>query len=120
MTNAFQENAYAISLFVDSTDYIPIVRAAPVYSTQTRDGQKIEPEEEEDDLYATAPRRPLASETTGQLSLVIQPSLELGAMPQLDGSGPAWQWLPVIDETGTLQASRALMTDLSLADPDDM
>lgn len=85
------------------------MRPAPPKDGTNGINGKVEAEEEEDDLYATAPKRILASEATAHLSLVVQPSLELGAMPQMDGSGLAWQWLPVVDETGTLQVSLSLV-----------
>lgn len=61
--------------------------------------------DEEDDLYASAPRRPLASDTAGSLSLVIPPTIEAGAVPSVQGFTAAWQWLPMVDANGRLEVS---------------
>lgn len=61
--------------------------------------------DEEDDLYASAPRRPLASDTVGSLSLVIPPTIEAGAVPSAQDNSAAWQWLPMVDTTGRLEVS---------------
>lgn len=65
-------------------------------------------EEAEDDLYATAPRRSLASDQDSDSARVILPTSEAGASPKQGGHGLAWQWLAVVDGRGALEVSDSL------------
>ncbi|SCZ90601.1 BZ3500_MvSof-1268-A1-R1_Chr9g10894 [Microbotryum saponariae] len=98
---SYTSSALAVTLFSDSTRAVPLVRSVP---QGKKNGAIAAPDtaEDEDDLYTTAPRRTLASETKGNLSLVIEPTVQNGALAT-HGQHPAWQWMPLVDEHGDLQ-----------------
>ena len=85
----------ALGLFSDVEHTVPLVRAAAASEKPAHGSGKPanDVSDDEDDLYAAAPRRPHASEGSALLSRVIAPS----------GPAGAWQWLPIVDPTGTLR-----------------
>lgn len=97
-----QESFAAASLFADTFSAIPFVRPKPVLSPTAIAAAKdaLAADNEEDDLYATAPKRKLVAQGNGQASLVVEPSVENGA----DEQG-VWRWLATVTPTGNLEVS---------------
>ncbi|KAI5476013.1 cleavage and polyadenylation specificity factor subunit 1 [Pseudohyphozyma bogoriensis] len=79
----------AVSLFTDTDNIIPLVRPAPPSSKST---SLVAPAAEEDDneLYGSAPRRPIASDLKKQSDLIIP-------------SETPRQWIPIVDAAGDLK-----------------
>ena len=91
-----------MALFLDEFNMVPIVSAAAPKAAPNPAGPE-EPAEEEGDLYATAPRRTLASDLDSSASPVVQPSVELGATLASDGTRLAWHWIASVDEKGMFE-----------------
>lgn len=91
-----------MGIFLDVQKMAPLLKPAPVESSVAVTTNAVE--EEEDDLYATAPRRPLASDVDKSTSRVVEPALELGASPT-QGDSLGWHWAAFVDEKGSLEVS---------------
>ena len=88
-----------VSVYHDSRRQVPLVRPVDVLAEAM---QAIDDSDEEDELYATAPKRKIAAEGSGKLELVIDPTAERGAKPGL-GGGLGWHWSATVDSEGKLQ-----------------
>ncbi|KAK4697553.1 cleavage and polyadenylation specificity factor subunit 1, partial [Phenoliferia sp. Uapishka_3] len=93
---ALQAANLAISIFTDLDRVVPLVRPIPQSSAVTNGFSGDQPmdfdeSDEEDDLYATAPKRPHASQSTQKEAELVIPS----ASPR--------SWLPVVDASGAIK-----------------
>ncbi|KAL8292101.1 hypothetical protein RQP46_001567 [Phenoliferia psychrophenolica] len=96
---ALLTESLSISLFTDLHRVVPLVRPVPQDAVPTgtsstamdQDGEGGEGSDDEDDLYATAPKRPHASQSTQKEAELVIPS-----------DSPR-SWLPVVDASGTLK-----------------
>lgn len=105
-----QESFASASLFADTSSVVPFVRPKPTLSHSAIAAAKdaLAADNEEDDLYATAPKRKLVAQGNSQASLVVEPSVENGA----DEDG-IWRWLATVTPTGNLEV-RLLISKASM------
>lgn len=88
-----------VSVLHDFRRQVPLVRPVDVLAEAM---QAVEDSDEEDELYATAPKRKLAAEGSGKLELVIDPTAERGAKAG-PGGEVGWHWSAVVDGEGGIK-----------------
>lgn len=99
-----QESLTFAALFADTANFIPLLRPKPPLSPASRRAQlAAEIDAEDDDLYATAPKRKTVALASHHAAVVVSPSLETGATSH--GGIVAWNWLPVLANDGSLEVS---------------
>lgn len=95
-----QANLSSISIFTDTSNVVPLVRPTPVTpnggASNLATAEDDEGGEDEDDLYATAPKRPHASHAALKDAERVIPTEGVRS------------WLPVVDASGALKVRRSL------------